>query len=98
LPDSAARCSIFISPRAGTARAHVERGRGFVPLFGTFDEKNFWLYNGVVSGERTRLYVLDKPDGGNVVVAAWAPNVDLWAANEAEITSIVGGIQIDLGS
>jgi hypothetical protein len=70
----------------------------FVPLFGTFDEKNYWLYNGVVGEEHTRLYVLDKPDGGNVVIAAWAPNADLWVANEADITSIVGGIQIDLGS
>jgi hypothetical protein len=73
-------------------------GDTFVPLFGTFDEKNYWLYSGVVGEERTRLYVLDKPDGGNVVVAAWAPNAAEWAANEADITSIVEGIQIDLGS
>ena len=70
----------------------------FVPLFGTFDEKNYWLYNAVVNEERTRVYVLDKPDGGNVVVAAWAPNANLWAAHEAEITSIVSAIEFDTGS
>lgn len=70
----------------------------FVPLFGSFDEKNYWFYNGLIGEERARLYVLDKPDGGNVVIAAWAPNAEQWAANEADMASIVSGIEFDIGS
>jgi hypothetical protein len=40
-----------------------------VPLVGTFDEKNQWLYTAVTKGERYRYVVLDVPGGRNVVIA-----------------------------
>jgi hypothetical protein len=68
-----------------------------VPTLGAFDEKNNWLFSGVVGDERYRMHVLDRPDGGNVIVNVWSSNDETWAANEADLTSIVSGIKFDAG-
>jgi len=43
-----------------------------VPLVGTFDDKNQWLYTAVVKGEHYRYVVVDVPGGRNVVIAVTA--------------------------
>jgi hypothetical protein len=43
-----------------------------VPLVGTFDDKNLWLYNAVATGEQFRYLILDTPNGGNILVAVTA--------------------------
>jgi hypothetical protein len=73
-------------------------GTPMVPTFGAFDPKNNWFFNGVVADEQQRLYVLDKPSGGNVVVLAWASSPEIWASNEADIEAIIGGIEFETGS
>ena len=73
-------------------------GIPMVPTFGAFDEKNYWLFSGVAGDELVRVYVLEAPAGGNVVIVANAPNAEQWAAIEGDIASIIAGIQFDTGS
>lgn len=73
-------------------------GIPMVPTFGAFDEKNYWLFSAVAGDELVRLYVLEAPAGGNVVIVANAPNTEQWAANEGDISSIIAGIQFATGS
>ena len=69
-----------------------------VPLYGAFNEKNFWFYNAVSPGEQYRLHVLDAPGGGNVVIAFVAPTSEQFATYEEDATSIIEGIGFETGS
>jgi hypothetical protein len=54
-----------------------------VPLVGTLDEKNQWLFNAVAPGEQYRYLVLDVPGGGNVLIS-------VYAAEPERLTDIIG--------
>jgi hypothetical protein len=66
-----------------------------VPLYGAFNEKNYWFYNAVPPEEQYRVQVLDAPSGGNVVIAFVAPTAEQFETHEADATSIVEGIVFD---
>ena len=64
-----------------------------VPLIGTFDDKNFWLYNAITKGEQYRYLVLDTPGGGNVVIAITAVDPERLQEVAGPAMSIVHGLQ-----
>jgi hypothetical protein len=69
-----------------------------VPAFGAFDAKNYWLYTAIAPGEPVRMRLLDAPQGGNVVIAFWAPSTELFDANVDDAESILDLIRFDAGS
>jgi hypothetical protein len=54
-----------------------------VPLTGTLDEKNQWLFNAAAPGEQYRYLVLDVPGGGNVLIS-------VYASEPERLTDIIG--------
>jgi hypothetical protein len=64
-----------------------------VPLIGTFDDKNFWVYNAVSKREQYRYVVLDTPGGGNVVIAITAVDPERLQEVVGPAMNIVHGLQ-----
>jgi hypothetical protein len=64
-----------------------------VPLVGTFDDNNFWVYNAVTKGEQYRYVVLDTPDGGNAVIAITAVDPERFQDVLVPAMNIVHGLQ-----
>jgi hypothetical protein len=64
-----------------------------VPLVGTFDDNNFWVYNAVTKGEQYRYVVLDTPDGGNAVIAITAVDPERLQDVLVPAMNIVHGLQ-----
>lgn len=64
-----------------------------VPLIGTFDDKNFWLYNAVTKGEQYRYVVLDTAGGGNVVISITAVEPDRLQEVLGPAMNIIHGLQ-----
>jgi hypothetical protein len=75
-----------------------EAGTPVVPTYGAFDEKNYWLFQAASGDERYRLYVLDVPGGGNVVISVYAPTLEVMETYADDAASIVEGIVFDVGS
>jgi hypothetical protein len=67
-----------------------------VPLIGTFDDKNYWLYNAVSKGDQYRYVVLDTPDGGNAVIAITAVDPERLQEVVGPAMNIVHGLQYHL--
>lgn len=64
-----------------------------VPLVGTFDDKNLWLYNAVATGEQFRYLILDTPNGGNVLVAVTAVAPEHLQDITKQAMQIAGGLE-----
>jgi hypothetical protein len=69
-----------------------------VPIYGSFNEKNYWFYNAIAANEVFDLYILQAPEGRNVVVAVTAPTEEQFSANLDDATAILGCITFDTGS
>lgn len=76
-----------------------EAGTAVVPLVGTFDEKNLWLFNAVTAGEQYRYLFLDIPGRGNVLVSITASEPErLDPQTITTAMSIVDGLDFDIPS
>ena len=64
-------------------------GKPVVPLVGTLDQKNLWLYISALAGEHFRFIVLDVPGGGNVLISVYAMEPEQIADLLPAATSIV---------
>ena len=64
---------------AWTGTCPIAGGKPIVPLVGTLDEKNLWLYISALAGEHFRFIVLDVPGGGNVLISVYAMEPEQFA-------------------
>lgn len=69
-----------------------------VPIYGSFNEKNYWFYNAIAASEVFDLYILQALEGRDVVVTVTAPTEEQFSANTDDATTILGGITFDTGS
>jgi hypothetical protein len=68
-------------------------GKPVVPLVGTLDEKNLWLYNAALAGEQYRYIVLDVPRGGNVLISILASEPEQLADHLPAAMSVVEALE-----
>jgi hypothetical protein len=64
-----------------------------VPLVGTFDDKNLWLYTAATKGEHYRYVVLDASGGRNVVIAITAVAPEQFNDVAGSAMTIIHGLQ-----